>query len=314
MSNEIKLDAAENMFFSRELEFIERELLQIQRTPLKGLQLLPLASGVSEEDERYTFRMQDRLGEAKRVADYSTDLPLVNIKDSEESVELYDFGAAFGYSFKEIKQAAKLGRSLDRERMDAAREVIERKVEDICATGDSAAGIKGLLNLSNTSPFTLTTKAATGTHWIKADGSANATAQEVLNDLNGMYRAVREATVTTESVTRFVMPDKYLQFINELPRTATSDITVANFFRSTRPGVELMSWEKLLGADAGSKDMVMGYNPDARRVRLVMPNMFRMESPERRGMSYIVNCLMTTGGVVSPYPKSIVYSSGGLNP
>lgn len=299
-SNKTRMDAADSLFFERELESISSMAAEQQYAELMGLQLVPVEM-IDPGSQLYTFRMFDMLGEAKRVASAGDDLPLVNAKGEEESYKVYRYGAAFDYDVDEIKAARLAGRSVDAMRALAAQRVLAQKLDEIIAVGDSGVGMKGLSNLASANSETASTKAATGTAWIN-----NATADEIIKDFGLMMRKVIGDSKGVERPTRVLLPLEQLEWISTQPRSSTSDTTIKKFVEETM-NIKVMGWEKLKTAGSGSVTRAIAYNPDITKVRCVVAHNFEMEAPEPRNFRVVVNCALKTAGVVSPYPKSVLY-------
>lgn len=303
--NSPHLDAAENVFFQRELEQILTEQFDIKHAGLKARALLPVDNSIDPGAETITYEQFDSLGKAKRISDYADDLPMVNVNGNQYSQRMQSYGAAFGYSIQEVRAAATAGKALERMRAMAARKVLDQQLDLVASVGDSTAGLVGLLGLSNVTTNTLGTKAAGGTTW------AVATADEILRDLNGIIRQVVVDTKEVERPTRILLPTDQYELIKSKPRSTTSDTTILGMFLDTNPGVEVMSWERLAGAGAGgTTDRMVAYDPNILNVRLLMAVEFEQLPPQQRNMSFVVNCHMRTGGVISPYPKSVAYGDG----
>lgn len=302
--NSPHLDAAENVFFQRELEQILTEQFDIKHAGLKARQLVPVDNSIDPGVETVTYDQFDSLGKAKRISDFSGDLPMVNVSGLQFSQRMQSYGAAFGYSLQEVKAASAARKPLERMRAMAARKTLDLQLDDVAAVGDSTAGLKGLLGLSSTTSFTLGTKGAGGLTW------AVATPAEILADLSGIVTQVVADTKEVERPTRIILPTSQFELIKNTARSSTSDTTVLNFFLSTNPGIEVMSWERLAGAGAGSVDRMVAYDPNVMNVRLLMAVEFEQLPPQQKNMAFVVNCHMRTGGVIAPYPKSVAYGDG----
>ena len=302
--NSPHLDAAENIFFQRELEQILTEQFDIKHAGLKARQFVPVDNSIDPGVETVTYEQFDSLGKAKRIADFADDLPMVNVSGLQFSQRMQSYGAAFGYSLGELRAAAKAGKPLERMRAMAARKTLDLQLDDVAASGDSAAGLKGLLNITAAATFTPATKAAGGLTW------AVATPDEMIADLSDIVKQVVVDTKEVERPRRIILPTDQYERINSTARSNTSDTTVLDFFLGTHPGLEVMSWERLAGAGAGSVDRMVAYDPNILNVRLLMAVEFEQLPPQQKNMAFVVNCHMRTGGVISPYPKSIAYGDG----
>lgn len=299
------LDAAENAAFLRELEFISKKMLNIRYAALKGRQIVPTDNeGMGAWQQSYTYRLWDSKGEAKPIMDMSDDLPAVNLHGTETTQRIQAYGVSFNFSIDEVAAMAATGRSLETDRAAVARKVLEQKLDTIASSGDSARGIYGINSLTGTDTFTPGTKAAGGLTW------AVATPDEILADMNGAVRQIRVNTKEVESPTRIVLPTSQHQIISTKARSTLSDTTILKFFELNNPGIQVLSWERLAAAGSGSTDRMLVYDPTPENLKMLVPLEFTMQPPQLKNMSYVVNCWVKTGGVISPFPKSISFADG----
>lgn len=298
------LDAAENVFFKRQLEEIAAESFDPKYAKLIGRMMLPTKS-LSAGAETYTYRSFDKRAKAAPMVDMGDDLPLVNAVGTEYTFALRSFGLAFHYTRDEIQAAAKGGFALERERASACRDGLAQYLDDVCLSGDSTFGLKGLTNLSSTNTYSVP---ADGTGSSKA--FADKTPAQILRDMNALVSTVKVATKDIESPTRIVLPIAAYEHISATARSDNSDVSILNYFKMNRPGVEVMSWEKLSTAGSGGVSRAVAYDPKASNLHLLMAIEYEQLAPQERNFNYIVNARLKTGGVVSPYPKSILYADG----
>ncbi len=303
------LDAAENVFFQRELEFISTEMLNVKYVQGKTRLFLPVDNSCPPEDESFTYRMWDSFGAAKAISSPADDLPMAGVDGNETNQRFQSYGLAFGYTVDEIKASAKLGRSLDASRAEAVRKGLEQKLDNIAADGDSTYGLYGLNTLANTNTTTPSTKASGSvTPWLTG------TPLEIYGDMTDMCSKVVIDSKEQEKVTRILLPTKqYEQILHTRMNATISDTTILSFFKATHPDVEVYSWERLAAVPAtsgGTLDRMIGYNPTKMNIRLLMSIEFEQQAPQLKNYAYSVNCRFKTGGVISPYPKSVIFSDG----
>jgi hypothetical protein len=299
------LDAAESVFFARELETILSEQFSEKLAPLKGKTLLPVDNSIPSTDEIVTYREYKSFGKAKRMQDAGDDVPLANTTGSETQQRMQTYASAFGYSIDEIAKAAKEGRPLERSRADAARKVLDLQLDDVAAIGDATANLKGLLTLSTTNTYTVpTTGTGSSALW------STKTADQILTDLNGIVTKVVVDSKETERPTRIVLPTSQYELVKNTARSANSDTTILKYFLDNHPGTEVLSWERCAGAGSGSTDRMVAYDPNPLNLRLLMSLEFEMLPPQQKNFFFKINCRMKTGGVISPYPKSICFGDG----
>jgi hypothetical protein len=296
----LHLDAAETVFFLQQLKEIEGRAFATKYAELKGRKMVPTKS-VSEGTEVYEYRMMDKRGTPAPMVDMSDDLPMVNTFGSYFTIKLRSEGLGFYYTRDEIAAAAKAGVPLETDRSDACRERLAQYIDDVCATGDSAFGLKGLFNLANTLTYTTPAGASTFKAW------STKTPDEILADLNGMIRKVVTDTKEVERPTRIILPTELDERISTTPRQSASDTTIKKFFQLTNPSVEIVSWEKAAGQGTGGSNRVVAYDPRPENVSLLMAIEYQQLAPQERNFAYVVNARVKTGGVFARYPKSIIY-------
>lgn len=305
------LDTGENAFFARELEQISLELFDVRYAPMKSSLFVPMDSNVDPGAESWTYTQFSKLGAAKIITSFADDFENVNISGVQFNQVIHSYGDSFNFSIHELRAAAKAGRPLERMRAEAAKKALDVKTDEILSIGDTTHGLNGLLTLSSTNTYTPSTKASGGTAWLDAvTGATLATSDEILADLNGMVTQVVTSTLETERPTLILLPTAQYELITNKPRSSVSDTTVKSFFLDTHPGIRIESWYRLTTAGSGSTPRAVAYDPTMLNVRALMPIMFEQQAPQLVNMSYKVNCHMRTGGVITPYPKSICYMDG----
>lgn len=295
------LDAAQNYFFLRELEQVLSEQFEVLYATLKSRMFIPTDGSIDPGAASVTARQWDKVGTAQAIADHAADVPLVNVLGSEGTQRMQDYGAGYSYTIPEIQAAAMKARPLERDRAEACRRTIEQKIDSVLATGDSAYGLSGLLSLTGTDTY------ATPNGGSGSTAFAQKTPDEILKDLNGMIAQVIQNTKEVESPTLLLLPPAELQYISTTARSAVSDTTILQFFQGNRPGVRVDSWTKLTGAGAGGLDRMVAFEPNKTKVRALMAIEFEQQQPQLKNWAYVINARARTGGVVTSYPKSIIY-------
>lgn len=313
-AQESKLDAAENYFFSRELEYISRELHVVEYAQGLTRKLLPFNTEIPKAMDSFTWRLWDQTGVARRITDDAGDLPQANVLGAETNQILQMYGLGYSYSEDEIAAAALLNRPLDRDRAQAVRDGLERELNDVACDGDSDGKLTGFMNLSGTNTYTPATKASGsavgGTSWLDASGNLVATSTEVLNDVNTALRKVFDDSKEIEKASRVVLPTRQMTVISQTARSDHSDTTILQFLKDNNPGVEFMSWERLKGKGSGSTDRMVAYDPRKDKLELLLPIEFEQQAPQLRNYRYKINCRMKCGGVIAYRPKSILFADG----
>ncbi len=322
----LRLDAGETVFFLRELAEIKTKAFDIIYATLKGRQFVPVVPG-DPGAETFVYAQFDYAGKAKRLQSGARDLPKVNAKGTQYVNPYSSYGVAFDYTIQELRAAQKAGRSIDQLRAKAARMAIAQLVDDVIANGDpdvdngsgTVAPMRGLLSLCaagmGTQSFVVPQVAGSSV-WI-----GNKTADQIISDVNSMVAQVPSQTKDVEHVRRLILPVAQYQYISTTPRSTISDTTIRDFLegshRDAGEELEIVSWERLAAAGAGAVspgtapfDMMIGYDPNPDKVWCPISIEYEQMAPQLAGMQYDIFAETRLGGVVSPYPMSIIFGSG----
>jgi hypothetical protein len=301
----MKLDAADSRFFERQLEEIEAEMVTIERPDMKARTLIPTVF-VDEGANAITYRQLDKVGEAKIVSPNAKDLPRVDVFGDEATKYMRHIGDSFGYTRQEVANARKANVALDRERAEAAREILLRKEDEISAIGSSADGLEGLCKHSAATASNAPNGASASPLW------ANKTAAEILADMNYLAKAVRDDTLGIHSADSMLMPEDSFTLIAQTPwaTTGLSSDTILSFFLKTNPFIKAIEpWHHLATAGASSGRRLMVYKRDRKFVKQHLVDYVQL-APQAQGLEEVVNCYSKHGGVTLYYPKTVRYLDG----
>lgn len=302
-----RLDAAENVFFARELEQVRARTYDVKYAELKGRMLVPVDNSVDPGAENITYSQFDRFGVAKIIANYGTDFPRANVKGRQFTQPIKSLGSSYGYSVQEIRASKFANKPLEQREANAARMMIEEKIDSIAAVGDSANSLQGLLGVTNAGSYTIPDGAAGSPLWSQK------TALEILKDLNGMAHSIVTATLEVEKPDTIVLPIAQFTDIATRPmfEVGGSDVTILKFFLMNSPYIkQVVPWDKCRAAGTSSTDRAVCYRRDADALVLVIPQEFEQFPPEMQGMLTKVACHARCGGLQVFYPLSIAYADG----
>lgn len=299
------MDAAENAFFSRQLEHIRPGLLEVQYAELKGRSFVPVNNSMAGGTEVYTYQFMNKVGYAKIVADYGTDFPSVDVLGDEASQKIKGLGASYRYSIQEARAAQMAGEDLDMRKARAARDAVERKLDDILLLGDSDAGLPGLFSLSNTNTYTIPNGAGGGAAW------SGKTSDEIVADLNAAANKIVEDSFEVEKPTRILLPTVQYNLIASKRMGDGSDQTVLSHFLGVNEYInQVMSSTRLSTAGAAGVTRMVVYNPDPMKLEAIIPQEFEQAAPMFNGFTVKTQVHLRTGGVVAYFPKSVLYADG----
>jgi hypothetical protein len=265
-------------------------------------------TGRSEIDnaiETIRLRSYTQVGVAKLLASYSEDLPRADVKANEETFSVRGLGASYGYNLQEIRAAAKAGVALDAKKAAAARRAIEVQIDRILALGDTATGLKGLLNQTNALTYT-----------VPADGtgaSALWTAKTpalIVRDMVGICEYIIAQTNEIEAPNMLLLPRAQYTLIRTTRFDTNSDKTILQWFQATYPSVMVDTWYRMKGAGAGATDRMMAYTMSPDHLQGSVPQEFEQLPVQERGLEFVVPCHARIGGVQAYYPMAIAYGDG----
>ena len=106
-------DVSEGTFFALELQYKEKEYVNVDYPQLKSFDLIPVDASAGPGAETIAYFMFDRTGAAKVMSDQATDYPLVEVFGTKFVSQVRSLGAAIQYSVQETRAAQMAGRSID---------------------------------------------------------------------------------------------------------------------------------------------------------------------------------------------------------
>jgi len=301
-----KLDAAESVFFKRELEYVKSKSYDVKHKALKAFTLIPISQEADNGATEITYESYDKIGFAKVIADYATDFPRVDVYGTQNTVKIKGLGASYGYSIKEIRSARRAGKNLNARRIETARRAVEQKMNNIAWSGDSDYNIQGLIDYPGITEYT-----------VPADGTASSklwsakTPDQIVRDVTGLVSAVIAPTNGLEEPDTLLLPIEQYEYIANARMTDGNDKTIMTYILENNPHISRIEWlNELDGAGVGGTDRMMVYPMDERNLTFEIPQMFEMFDADKEGMTYKVPCHAETAGVIVYYPASIAYGDG----
>lgn len=303
----VHLDAAESIFFIRELAQIKRKSYDKLYPQLKARALIPGSEEpAGPADETIIFRQFDRVGMAKMIASYADDLPRVDVFGIEFTSPIRPLGAAFGYNLQEVRASAKTGRSLPQMRANAARRTIEEQIDLLLAVGDTATGLPGFLNAASVPTATVATVNGATTWAAKAAANPDL----IADDVGAAIDAMIDLTNGVEYPTAFVCPEKQFSLLQRT-RLIDQPISVLQHLKNSFPRITTWEpWYRLKGAGAGATDRFMLYTKDPEKCFCEVPQEFEALDVQQENLEYVTPCHARVGGSIFPYPLSASYVDG----
>lgn len=298
---EFRADAAETMALVRQLEFIQTEMFNIEYAAPKALEFIPLDTTIPAGAQTFTYREWDTAGRADVIANMSQDLNRVDLLVKEYPKKITLIGDSYGYSIEDLRAAAYGNIALDAEKARAAKQAIDRKVDELLALGDTSLAMEGFVN-SSAVPLTA---GLTG-GWL-----TGATPDQIIADVNKMVSKVVKDTLDLYHPDTLLVPLDHYNHLFSIPRSSQSDTTIGEFIIRSSPSLKsIKPWHRLSTAGAGSVPRAVCYQKDPMVVRGVVPLPFEQQAPEIRNLEWLINCVAKVGGTVWYRPKAATYGDG----
>ncbi len=298
-----RADAGESVFFARQLEHIRPGVMEIQYPELKGASLVPVDTSIDPGAASLTVQFFDHVGQAKVVADMDTVIPRADVSASEGNQVIRSVVAAYAYSMQEARAAMFARTPLLARRAMAARDAIERTLDDVLFTGNTVMGLKGLLNQTGTVTYTITNGGTGDTNW------ETKSADEIIFDMTSAVNKVVVDSKGMEEPDTIILPLSSYTYIASKRMGDGDATTILDHFRRCCPMIKTVtSTYKLEShADWTGKRMVI-YKKDPNKLAFLLPQPFEQFAPQARDFSLVTNCHARTGGVAVYYPKSVCYA------
>jgi hypothetical protein len=312
-----RADANEVSLVAGALTAVALDAVRYDYPELVFRQLAPLQDGLTPGTENYRWDELDVRGMASIIANYADDLPDVSAYTKQNTGIIRSLGDSFQYTTQDVRrvlESRRQGRqtaTLDVDRVVLAREIMERKKDQICAYGDPLYQLPGILKNTNVTLLTASTPAGGGTkRWV--GGTKIGT--EVLRDLRSLLQTVRTQSKGVHTPNVIVMPIEEFEAISTMPLITGSEnqvLVLEQFLRSQagmgRP-VEIITWNRASTADAaGTGPRILAYERSPRTVRLVEPLDFEAQAPQRVNLSFKIPCEARFGGIFFKRPLSGAY-------
>jgi hypothetical protein len=298
MTTQVRNDDV-GIFLARELETILSRTFEVEYADIKYSQLIPISSEVGPGSDSFTYRVFDKQGSMKIIADKASDLPRADVLRKEITYPVRSLGGSFAYTIQETRAAAMVpNMNLEQRRANAVRRAYEEKVQEIAYFGDSPSGMKGFFNNDQIDKLV-------PDKWFDTSG---VTTDEMLSLLNEAPTRLVQNSNMKEMPNTMLVPYNVYRIISTTPRSTTSDTTVMEFFLRTNPMISSIEPINELEATKSfgflSKDRIMVYDRNPDKLQLHIPQPLEFLPPERRNLEFTVAAHARIGGLAWYYPKS----------
>ncbi len=311
-----RFDSAEDagIFFARELNHIKAQTYDQEYPEMTALALFPMSSEVNPGAEQVTYYSYDKVGMAKIIADYATDLPRVDVKGKPTTGNIKGLGASYGYSVQEMRASVMAGKGLDARKADSARYQIELLNNRIAWAGDKENGLMGVLSEDNSVPLYVIAKGAkNSTKW------ADKTEDEILADINGMLKQMARTTKKVEKADTLALPSEaYIELQGR--RIEGTDTTVLSYIQKNLKDIKnIVACPELdpdsvetnpYAAETNGQGVMLLFKNDPKKLTIENPLPFKQHPVQTKGLEMEVPCEARTAGAIIYYPMSLLIGVG----
>lgn len=313
-SESMRFDSAEqaSVFFARELDQVKTKTYDKVYPELSALANFPITSEVNEGAETTTYYSYDITGMAEIINNYATDLPRVDIKGESHTANIKSIGDSYGYNVQEMRASRLAGKSLDARKGAAARRASDYAVNKIAWAGDAKHNLIGIFSEDNDIPvYTLSTVTIDG---VQYTDWAHKTADQILDDINGMQKFVDKITMGIEKPDTLALPS-YIFMDLSTRRIPDTETTILSFIKDHAP--YLKNFESCAELQASAEDInssgmdvAFMYTKDPEKFSLEIPLPFYQYPIQIKNLETEVPCEQRTAGLIIYYPLSMLLAYG----
>lgn len=290
-------EGAYNRADANETAMVERQMVQLRKREFDvkyassmARSFLPKATDIASSASVFSYLVNDKTGKAIIGGNGADDAPQVEVSTTEVLGSVLPVRSAYGYEINEIREATRVGVPLSARRQTAARDTIEKTIDNMLFDGAGQANIVGVSNLAGVNDVTVTM-------WTDATPVAT-----IVGDLNALVNAVAEQSLQEFSATRILLPLEQFNVVNTKFVGVDNTMTVLKAFLANHPGLSIQPWHRLSG------QFICGQF-DATVLEAIIPQEFEQIAPQARNMKFIVNCQARCGGVALYQPLGMVYGT-----
>lgn len=288
------------LFFARELEKVLDKVFDVEYTDITYSRVLPISTEVDNASESYTYRIYDAVGSMKPITDKSDDLPRADVIRREVTMPVTSYGSSFGYTFQEVRAAAKVpGMSLEQRRANAVRRVYEETVQRVAYFGEPSRNLRGFLNSDQVDKIV-------PNKWFD---DPTLTPDEALELLNEPQTRIVDNSNMKEAPDTMLLPYPVLRKLSTMRVSTVSDTTVLEFFLDTNPMIKnIEPLNELSASKSGgflTKDRVITYQRNSDKLELHLPQMLEFFPAQASKLSWLVPAHARHGGTAIYYPRSV---------
>lgn len=320
-NNQLKLDANQGFWLAEQLNQIEAEITRQKYPELWAKVLMPVDTSGGMGLETWSYLQFTGTGMADWYANYADNIPTVGIGAAQYFSPIKAIATAYEWSVLDVQAAIQSRQPLNSELALLARQVIEKKLDDVAWLGGGSNGVPGLLTNPNITRAVVADGATSSkSYWEGATAALSKTAWEIYKDMYAAIKSVHDNTNYTARADELWIAEGPHGYAANTPMFSNGgDLTVLEYFKRNNPGVTVRAVNKLdsigttVAGAAGTGDttnvmIALRNSPQVYKTKITMG--FTPQQQEYANMKYKIPCLAKTGGTVVKLPLEISMYGG----
>lgn len=302
-------DAGEGAFLERQLEMIEARIYDYKLRELKFRRLFPV-SNEGAGAETIAYDIVRNAGMAKIIGNGVTDIPRADTFVDRHYAVVRVLAISFGYTTRELRNAAFSNVPLEARRGVAARRGMEEKLSDIAWNGDATHNVLGLFTNPN---ITQVEAAAPGSGSDRTWAGNDKVPLEVIGDISDALSAIVTRTNQIHVPNTAAFGVGQYEFLLKEPYSDRVPMTILRFLKDPLNGYALSTIEQtpeLDGSGPAGEDQFLVYEKSDEVLNFRIPMELRPMPPEQRGIEYVINMESECAGLVIRYPLALQLTYG----
>lgn len=301
-------DADQSIYREKALTYLDPRTFEV-RYPDRVFanRSMPTKVIVDKAAKTYEYQVEDAVGMAEIVGDYSDDAPNITVTGKTVSGKIYSVRGAMTYTDEDVAASASnntlRGDIIEKKRRAVNKSFVTR-ADKFFAKGDSDLNVYGLTNHPNTTSHTLQAGATTGeTTWALKNG------EEILQDFADIRSAQAVVTKGVHKINKWVMTPAAMEQIRSKPVGNDSRAVITELI-VRYPDAEFVESQELVGAGAGSTDMLIGIEEDPDNFEFVYFSEFYVFPVFQKGSKFEQEAKQKIAGLVMYRPLSVITTYG----
>ena len=279
------------LHLARQLEHIYAEVLKDKYSSNDGLDLFVTDRSVPPGARNHTQRRIKHNGEARFYEGNASRAPTVSVEQREETFNVAPVVTSIRINFFDQLAADFSGFALRSELEDAARDVMDRFIDDKIWNGAPSRNLPGVLNYpwvaKATSPVTIGTS----------------TPEAILADLHAKANRAATKSKGVFSPNRMLASIRVQNYLATTKRSATTEDTILSAFLRDNPYIdEVIPVHALREAGPNGTDVMIFDRKVKDAFARVMPRDFTMLPAIDHGFDLEIPCYAIYGGMISREP------------